>query len=154
MTLEDELRRVRLEREREIQHHEALMISLKQQLEAAQAKAVRITDTAPARTSPAACPIPNPDESEAATRESDRLAAELRAAHLQIAQLNHDLALAEYAELTADLPEAPTAIDITNELAAARKRIEELLREREKLQQTNHRLTAYLASFGIQSKAL
>jgi uncharacterized Zn finger protein (UPF0148 family) len=152
--LENELRGERLEREREKKQHDERMTALSERLEAAQAEAARAARSVPAPPAHAIPPAPDRDELEAATKRCDRLAAELHAAHRQIAQLNHDLALSEYADLTAEFPEVPAAIDIADEMTAARERIEALLRERAELQQINHSLTAHLSSFGIQSKAL
>jgi hypothetical protein len=158
--LEDDLRRERQERALEKQHHEELVTFLMERLEASQAVEEGTTGTAPR---PAAFPALHaaratsaPDSLEEALAQVDRLAAELRAAYEQIARLDRDLALSVvgHAETIADFPTIAEGGGIAGKLDAARRRIEELLWEREQLQEINHSLTDHLVSVGVQPKAL
>ena len=156
VALEAQLRRERLERELEKRHHEALVTSLRERLEVVEADATWSTDTVPTPNpaSYAACPNPHPNDLQAAMAQAERLAAELRAAYQQIAHLDHELSRAEHAQTTADSPPTPGARSLADELTVARKQIQELLSEREQLQQINRSLTDHLVRFGIQPKAL
>jgi chromosome segregation ATPase len=143
---EDDLRRQRLEREQEGRVHQERFASLMSQLESTQADARRVAEPEVAELRSRLTQALS--QSQAATERADRLEAELRAAHEQIA-LNHGLVLAQYYESGADQskPAAVTASD--TELASARNRIEELDRQLQAAQQANQDLNSLLSSLGV-----
>ena len=87
-------------------------------------------------------------QSQAATERADRLEAELRAAHEQIAP-NHSLVLAHLYESGADQSEPAPVTASDTELASARNRIEELDRQLQAAQQVYQYLNSLLSSLGV-----